>query len=107
MAPKVTEQLLDLNFTTMDVLGKGSKDVATRVTSDLLTCVVSGTLEVALVSGWEYLVMRVGHEFSNRGYLPTHFSPVDLFDEAFRDAKVHLVTLGAGDCLYAPSHWWL
>ena len=41
--PKVTDQLLDQNMKTMDVLGKGSKSVTKRLSSDLLTCVVSGT----------------------------------------------------------------
>ena len=50
--------------------------------------------------------MRVGSPFPSGGYLPNDFSPVDLFDEGFRDAKVHEITLSPGDCLYVPSHWW-
>lgn len=51
--------------------------------------------------------MRVGTEFSEGGFLPPQFSPVDMFNEEWKDAKVHLVTLSQGDCLYLPAHWWL
>ena len=50
--------------------------------------------------------MRVGQEFPEGGYLPPNYSPTDLFNENFRDAKVHLITLQPGDCLYIPSYWW-
>lgn len=107
-APNVTEQLLDLNTTTMDILGKGSKSVTQRIDKDLLACVVSGIQEIAVVSGWEYRSMNVGTQFANGGYLPIMYSPVDLFDETQqREAKVHHVTLNKGDCIYLPSHWWV
>lgn len=61
------------------------------------------------MTAWEYTVMRIGTEFSNGGYLPIQYSPVDLIDDSgkFSDAKVHHVTLGPGDCLYIPAHWWI
>ena len=37
--------------------------------------------------------MKTRTQFPEGGYLPVEFSPVDLFDENFRDVKVHLVTL--------------
>jgi len=42
-APNVTEQILDLNATTLDFLGKGSLSVTQRLEKDLLACVVSGS----------------------------------------------------------------
>lgn len=51
--------------------------------------------------------MRAGTEFPEGGFLPPQYSPQDLFDEGWNEAKVHLVTLMAGDCLYVPAHWWV
>ena len=90
----------------MEIYAKGSKSVTTMPSKDLLTCTVSGTMDFAVVSAWEHKQMRVNLEFPEGGYLPSHFSPNDLFSESFRDAKVHLITLQPGDCLYIPSYWW-
>jgi len=104
--PKLTNQLLDLNQTSMDLYAKSSKSVTRMPSRDQLACTVSGTQQIAVVSAWEHKSMRINQEFPEGGYLPSQFSPVDLFSDAFRDAKVHIVALQPGDCMYIPSHWW-
>ena len=59
LEPKVTNQLLDLNQTTMEMFAKGSKSVTTMPSRDQLACTVSGTQEFAIVAAWEHRMMRV------------------------------------------------
>ena len=33
-------------------------------------------------------------------------SGIDLRDERFTGAKVHIVALDKGDCIYIPAFWW-
>ena len=91
--PKVTEQLLDLNQTSMNMFSKDSKSVTQRLEYDLLTCTVSGAQEVAVVAAWEYKKMQTGKEFQEGGFLPPKYSPIDLFDEDYKETKVHSVIL--------------
>ena len=69
-----------------------------------------GSVSYATASAYEYAAMKVGMTFPEDGYLPSQFSPIDLFDEDINRvsdvAKVHIVTLRPGDCMYIPAHWW-
>lgn len=67
---------------------------------------VSGTQLVSLVSAWETSLMKTGTDFTEGGFLPKHFSPLDLFSETYQGVRVHEVTLTPGDCLYVPTYWW-
>ena len=80
-----------------------------KSTKDQLTCAVSGSIEIATSSAFEYAAMKTGKVFPQGGYLPNNFSPVDLFEddpEQTKIAKTHIVNLTPGDCIYIPSHWW-
>ena len=90
----------------MNIYSKGSKSVTTAPKRDLLTCTVSGQQTIGVVSAWEYSKMRVGKSFPEGGFLPNQYSPVDLFDDDFKETKVHQVILSPGDCIYIPAHWW-
>ena len=37
--------------------------------------------------------MRVGKSFPEGGFLPNQYSPVDLFDDDFKETKVHQVRM--------------
>ena len=58
--PKVTEQILDLNITTMSIYEKKMTTVTRSAALDQLNCVVTGQQTWYVVSGWEYSKMRVG-----------------------------------------------
>ena len=38
--------------------------------------------------------------------VPETISGVDLRDDSFDAAKVHILKLDKGDCVYIPNHWW-
>ena len=96
--------MLDLHHTGLNIVEKGSASVTQCAKADQLTCAVSGQTTVYIVTAWESRVMQTGKVSGQK--VPETISGVDLRDEGFRDAKVHILKLDKGDCIYIPNHWW-
>ena len=102
--PNVTSQLLDLHHTGLNIVEKGSASVTQCAKAEQLTCAVSGQTTVYIVTAWERRVMHTGKVAGQK--VPETISGVDLRDEGFKDAKVHILKLAKGDCVYIPNFWW-
>jgi len=60
-----------------------------------------------MVTAWERKTMlSKSNKFMNGEELPDRYSPINLSDTAFKAAKVHILTLSPGDCIYVPAYWW-
>ena len=96
--------MLDLTHTGLNIVEKGSASVTQCAKAEQLTCAVSGQTTVYIVTAWERRVMQTG-KVSGKP-VPETISGVDLRDVNWKDAKVHILTLDKGDCVYIPNFWW-
>ena len=67
---------------------------------------MSGETTIYMVTAWERRSLLTGKPFITGEVLPPWFSPIELTNEDFKDAKVHIITLLKGDCMYIPAYWW-